>query len=102
MERLKLCSKCKITKPFSAFSKLKGAKDGLQHRCRECAAAIHLIWYNKNKEKKSASAAIYYQEHKEELKRNNTAYYHSPENHEKCKSQRLKYYYDKKIEAFDK
>ena len=32
----KVCSRCKEEKPVEAFSKLKQAKDGLRHACREC------------------------------------------------------------------
>lgn len=33
---MKQCTKCKNTKPYEQFSKLKRAKDGYQYHCKEC------------------------------------------------------------------
>ena len=33
---MKICTKCKVEKPFEAFWKSKGSADGLQHTCIEC------------------------------------------------------------------
>lgn len=35
---MKMCSRCKTSKPSSAFSKDKRYRDGLQSYCRECVA----------------------------------------------------------------
>lgn len=35
----KVCSHCKIEKPFTDFTKNRSAKDGLQYRCRSCDLA---------------------------------------------------------------
>ncbi len=35
---MKTCNKCKIGKPFEAFSKNRSAKDGHQSRCKACVA----------------------------------------------------------------
>ncbi len=46
----KICTKCKQEKVVSCFSKLPTKKDGLHSNCRECRAASHRAWYNKNRE----------------------------------------------------
>lgn len=38
MTRMKSCTRCKVIKPFSAFSPHKGPREGLQSWCRECYA----------------------------------------------------------------
>lgn len=35
---MKICSKCKETKPFEDFGKLKASKDGLHYKCKKCIA----------------------------------------------------------------
>lgn len=46
--KLKRCSCCKRDIPISEFNKSKTAKDGLVHRCRECARAQCRAWYLRN------------------------------------------------------
>lgn len=53
---LKRCSHCELEKPRSEFNKSQGAKDGLQHRCRECGRALCREWYQKNLEQERARA----------------------------------------------
>lgn len=33
---MKICTKCKINKPYTEFSKSKISKDGYQYKCKEC------------------------------------------------------------------
>lgn len=35
---MKVCKKCKVEKPLTLYSKCKPNKDGLQHKCKVCAA----------------------------------------------------------------
>lgn len=48
---MKYCSKCKETKPLSAYSKSRIRKDGLSLICKECSKKNHRLWYEKNKGK---------------------------------------------------
>jgi hypothetical protein len=46
----KTCSRCRTTKAPTLFSKNKRAKDGLNHFCKECSAAIAKAWREANSE----------------------------------------------------
>ena len=46
---MKICSKCKIEKDFSDFSKNKTRKDWFQHICKECAN-IEYLHYSRTRE----------------------------------------------------
>jgi len=60
---MKTCSKCKISKGPSGFSKKKAAKDGLQAQCKACTAG-----YNKaNRESIAAKQAEWRQENLESI-----------------------------------
>jgi len=45
----KVCSKCKLSKPLSEFSKDKSKKDGLHYTCRSCNRLKSLKWQKDNK-----------------------------------------------------
>ena len=62
METLKTCTKCKIEKLRSEFSKNRAAKDGLQTWCKACVAVYNL----EHKEERTAYDEVYRLEHKEE------------------------------------
>lgn len=47
---MKICSKCKIEKPFSEFGKHNQTKDGLKSRCKECNALEMRDYYSRNKQ----------------------------------------------------
>ncbi len=40
---MRQCTKCKVSKPITAFNKDKGGKDGLTYYCRECQSEIHRL-----------------------------------------------------------
>lgn len=40
---MKVCSRCKETKPVSEFGKSSKAKDGLQWHCRTCKSELHRL-----------------------------------------------------------
>lgn len=48
---MKQCSKCKVTKPKSEFSKDKSKADGLQYQCKECRKQYDKQWYAANRER---------------------------------------------------
>jgi hypothetical protein len=49
MEKKK-CTKCKIEKELTEFSKDKRSKDGLQCKCKSCAKESNKEWQDRNKE----------------------------------------------------
>lgn len=60
---MKKCSKCKIEKPNTEFSKNTKSNDGLQSRCKSCRSQD----YSDNKDKVHAQHAAYYQANKNEI-----------------------------------
>lgn len=48
---MKLCTVCKLTKPFSDFNRKKANKDGLQPHCRNCSHRLFKEYYHTNREK---------------------------------------------------
>lgn len=64
---MKTCTKCKIEKPFTGFSKHSTGLYGLRPQCKECCNAKNAEYKLKNKEKVSASGADYYAKNKEKI-----------------------------------
>lgn len=46
---MKECTRCKLSKNISDFSKKKTSKDSLQHVCKECHSKYIISHYNENK-----------------------------------------------------
>ena len=91
----KRCGKCKEIKAVSAFSKNAKRKDGLQERCKACAAS----YYVANREALSARRAAYYIENRERIMAKSAAYYSA--NREEIAAHRAQFYikYREKIAA---
>jgi hypothetical protein len=77
-ELTKKCCKCKVDKPYSAFSKDRSSKDGLQFRCKQCykeyvsenkdkICVVNKAYRESHKEEKSAQDKLYRDSHKEEI-----------------------------------
>ena len=49
---MKTCSKCGVEKPLEDYSKEKRRKDGLCGTCRECKAAEHRAYRERNPDKR--------------------------------------------------
>ena len=49
----KKCTKCGEVKPLSEFNLHRKNKDGLDYKCRECAAAEQREWRKNNRDKTS-------------------------------------------------
>lgn len=45
IQEVKVCSKCKIEKPLSEFSKSISTKDGLQSICKRCVNEYNNKYY---------------------------------------------------------
>lgn len=65
---MKRCTRCKVEKELSEFSKNKKSKDGLQHICKSCAAIEHKEWHEKNKEHIKEYSKEWYENNKERVK----------------------------------
>jgi hypothetical protein len=69
---MKKCTKCKVKKPLTEFSKNKQQTDGLSCWCRECVSLKGKQWYAQNKEKHLKYAREYnktwVQENREHIK----------------------------------
>ena len=65
MTEFKICSLCKISKPFSDFFKNKWHKDGYSHDCKICKTARNKQYYLKNKEKYLSVCKVYRQNNKD-------------------------------------
>lgn len=48
---MKSCTKCKIEKPLSSFSKYRHSKDGHESRCKKCRYEYIVEYRKRNKEK---------------------------------------------------
>lgn len=66
---MKLCTKCKETKPETAFGKDRSRPDGLQHYCRTCCNAYQSKFRYDNKEAVSAERADYYRKNRKKVLR---------------------------------
>jgi hypothetical protein len=49
--RLKLCTRCKVTKPVHEYGRNSQAADGLHYYCKTCAAIKQRLWAEHNGEK---------------------------------------------------
>ena len=55
---MKLCSKCRETKPLKDYSNDKSTSDGLSQYCRFCRAVIQKRYYNNHKDVIAAKASL--------------------------------------------
>jgi len=83
---MKTCTKCKIEKDFTKFSKQKKTKDGLTYTCKSCSKEYR----ENNKERRNAQSKEYRENNKERSKE----YYLA--NKERIKEQRKEYYKNNK------
>ena len=68
---MKTCSKCKVSKDPSGFSKMAKSKDGLQSKCKACEAK----YCQENRESHAARAAKYRKANRESLAAYQVEYY---------------------------
>lgn len=100
-QRVKTCSKCKITRPTSEFVKKSTAKDGMHSNCKVCthatlaayrlknaekikayrdthkdmARSASAEWSSKNKDRKKATNAKYRKSNRDKIKANKARWY---------------------------
>ena len=63
----KICSRCKVFKQASMFSKNTRSKIGLQSKCRQCVSELHFL----NREKRLKTQKAYYEKNKEKINKSN-------------------------------
>lgn len=90
----KLCSSCKEIKSITEFAKCSKAKDGLQHKCKQCDKARLRDAYTKTREKQIAKAKAWNAAHKAEKKEYKRQYQkeYSARNADRLRDYRLTYY----------
>lgn len=59
---MKVCKRCKLSKPLNEFSKNKDSHDRVAYICRKCAKEIWFQWKEKNRDRLLASGRKYYRE----------------------------------------
>lgn len=71
----KVCGKCKVSKPVHEFYKRTKSKDGLCHKCKQCATEYTKQYIEKNKQKVSDRQKKYYALTLEKQKKYAVEYY---------------------------
>lgn len=85
---VKICLRCKQSKPISDFYKHSRRKDGLQAICRECSRQVINTQHRTNPERYRLEAKEYYEMNKDKLQeKGRKKYYH---NKQKRRQQRDK------------
>lgn len=92
MEQYRVCSTCKQSKPFSAYSKDKSRKHGISYRCKACHAEMNKKYYDPQKFAKYANE--YYHRHKDKI--NKKAREKRSANPEAFRTYKRRYYEDNK------
>jgi hypothetical protein len=64
-DNLKCCGKCHEWKPLEAFHRSSSRRDGLQFKCKSCAAKASKAWAEANRERKSATDKAWWAAHPE-------------------------------------
>ena len=86
---MKLCTKCKTTKPLDSFSKNKASKDGVQRLCKPCHRASVCLSQKRHPEAKRARQNAWAEKHREKEKERLSLY--NKNNPEKRKATQAKY-----------
>lgn len=71
----RVCSECKIEKPFHSFCKDKNRVGGISYMCRQCHKLKGQLYYEINKDKIRAKHRDYARSHKEDQKKRHLAWY---------------------------
>ncbi|MFX0194532.1 MAG: hypothetical protein ACFFCW_00295 [Candidatus Hodarchaeota archaeon] len=74
--KIKICSKCNLTKPYSDFQLNRSGKDGLQSYCKICRSEYDKKWRQENRASKARSAKKWRNNNKEAIKKYNESRRH--------------------------
>jgi hypothetical protein len=91
---MKECTKCKVKKELSDFSKRKDSKDGFRNECRVCLKKYLKNYQKENRQLLISKKREYYQLNKEDIKKETRRY--RVNNKEKISEQNRKYYKNNK------
>jgi hypothetical protein len=86
---MKICYKCKKTKPLTCFSKDNSTKDKLVNKCKECAKSHSLDYFNKNRNARLVYSRNYSKEKKEDISAKKKKYYRNNTEVLKTKSRKF-------------
>ena len=79
---MKICTKCKIEKPFSEYHKRASATDGLAFHCKTCKYQMDIIYREKNKSALDKKKKEYYEKNKDVMnKKARLRYIKNPEHY---------------------
>ena len=92
-DNARICSRCKIKKPFNEFTKQKDKTAGLSCMCKICHQEKRKLPENKTKITKRNKE--YRDKNSEKLKEKSKEYYYN--NHEKCINDKKSYYQENRI-----
>jgi hypothetical protein len=90
----KKCSRCKIVKPRSTFSRASKEPDGLQYHCKECDAKAGAAYRAANPDKAKARHRKYAAENPDKVKAQQQAW--AEKNPDKVRAKSRKYYHSHK------
>lgn len=96
----KVCGKCKVSKPVHEFYKRTKSKDGLCHKCKQCANEYTKQYIEKNKQKVSDRQKKYYALTIEKQKKYAVEYY--IKNKERAIEKSLLYYQQNRDKILEK
>jgi len=69
MSDMRVCSRCKVSKPIKEYYLNKARKDGLTLECGDCIRIRAKKWIDDNLERYKERYKIYYQKNKERYKK---------------------------------
>jgi hypothetical protein len=75
IEGFKLCPRCKKQKPLTEFYRKHQGRDGYYSYCKECYAALAVIYNTENKERIRKQKKEYHSKNKERISQRNKEYY---------------------------
>jgi len=91
---MKKCTKCKVDKEITEFSKDKQKKDGISLSCKLCSKEYHKEYHKENKNKIIEQKKEYYKKNKDKINKRHKEY--RKENKDKINKCHKEYYKENK------
>lgn len=93
---MKTCSRCKVERDESGFSKCKYSKDGLRSQCTACRAECNKVWRENNREAIAEYQKAWYENNREAVTERSKAWH---EQNREVAAERNRAYREKNREA---